>query len=203
MQQGLYAIQWPDPETAYNLLFSPARGLLFWTPFFVIAGFGYWYVCDKSPRLFLLTYTVPLLHIIVISGRTWDWQAGPTLGPRLLAPIVPLMALPCAFGVKHFPRLGLALALYSVAVTTLATLTDACPGYFANPNPLLDLHIPLLLKGEFSPNLGQLLGLPTCLSIAVYYTTLLTASLRLWRSLPPHAPYFPNPNRNPNPRSLP
>ena len=38
MREGLYAIKWPDLETAYNLLVSPTRGLFFWTPFLVMAG---------------------------------------------------------------------------------------------------------------------------------------------------------------------
>ena len=40
MREGLYAIKWPDLETAYRLLLGPTRGLLFWTPFLVMAGFG-------------------------------------------------------------------------------------------------------------------------------------------------------------------
>ena len=94
----------------------------------------------------------------MISGRAWDWQAGFTLGPRYLAPILPLLALPCALGVARFPKSGAVLAVLSVLMTTLATLTDATPAYHIY-NPLTELHIPLLLKGEFSPNLGMVIGL--------------------------------------------
>jgi hypothetical protein len=183
MREGLYAIKWPDPETAFNLLFSPTRGLFFWTPFLLMAGIGYKQLFRKSPRLFWLTYAVPLLQTVVISGRTWDWQAGPTLGPRLLAPMLPLLALPCAFGVQKCPKLGIGLAAYSIAITTLATLTDACPSGSIY-NPLLQLHIPLFLKGEFSPNLGMALGLPPYASVALFYVILIGGIWWLWRSLP-------------------
>jgi hypothetical protein len=185
MKEGLYAIKWPDPETAFNLLFSPARGLFFWTPFLIIGGAGYWKLVHIERRLFWLTYAVPLLHVIVISGRTWDWPAGPTLGPRYLAPILPLLALPCALGVQRFPRLGIALAGYSILITTLATLTNASPPFPGHPNPLVDLHIPMLLKGQLAPNLGTVCGLSPWLSVVVYYAILCGGIWWLWRRLPP------------------
>jgi len=183
MMEGLYAIKWPDPQTAYNLLLTPTRGLFFWTPFLWMAGCGYWRLTQFCKRLFWLTYAVPVVQIIVISGRTWDWQAGPTLGPRYLAPILPLFALPCSLGVQRFPKLGVALATYSILITTVATLTDACPeGWIFNP--LTELHIPKLLKGEFSPNLGMALGLPPYASVALFYAILIGGIWWIWRRLP-------------------
>jgi hypothetical protein len=179
MSEGLYAIKWPDPETAYNLLVGPTRGLFFWTPFLVIAGFGYWRLIERSPGWFWFTYGLPLLQVIVISGRVWDWQAGFTLGPRYLAPILPLLALPCALGVARFPRMGAVLALVSVLLTTLATLTDVTPAYHIY-NPLTELHVPLFLKGEFSPNLGMVLGLPPYLSVGFYYLIVAGGTGWLW-----------------------
>ncbi len=182
MKEGIYAIKWPDPETALKLLFSPARGLFFWTPFFIMAGFGYWYLIRKSQRLFWYMYVPPLLQVVIISGRVWDWPAGPTWGPRLLSPMIPLLALPCAYGVKRFPWLGLPLAAYSLLVTTLATLTNACPPFQEHPYPLLDFNIPILLKGTLSPNLGLVVGLRPYASIGLYYGILGLGSIWLWRN---------------------
>jgi hypothetical protein len=187
MKEGLYAIKWPDADTAFNLLFSPARGLFFWTPFLVMAGAGYWRLVHVNRPLFWLTCVIPLLHVIVISGRTWDWPAGPTLGPRYLAPILPLLALPCALGVQRFPRYGIALAGYSILITTVATLTNASPPFPSHPNPLFDLHIPMLLKGELAPNLGTVSGLRPWLSLVVYYSILCGGIWWLWRRLPPES----------------
>ena len=179
MKEGLYAIKWPDLNTVYHLLFTPKRGLLFWTPFLVMAGFGYRRLWQTDRRLFWLTSAVPLLQVIVISGRTFDWEAGPALGPRYLSPMLPLLALPCALGLQRFSKLGIALATYSVLITTLATLTDACP-IGITPNPLIEHHIPLLRNGQFSPNLGMVLGLPPYLSVALYYLLLMGGSWWLW-----------------------
>jgi hypothetical protein len=184
MKEGLYAIKWPDLTTAWNLLFSPERGLFFWSPFLLCAFLGYPTLLRRTPRLFWLTYAIPVLQVVVISGRVWDWPAGPTLGPRYLAPILPLLAIPCAFGAQRFPKLALLLGGYSVLITTIATLTDACPAYPAHPNPLWDLQIPMLLSGQFSPNLGMVLGLPPYASVALFYALLLAAVCCLWRRSP-------------------
>jgi hypothetical protein len=181
MKQGLYAIKWPDAQTAFNLLFSPARGLFFWSPFLLMAGAGYWALAGKDKRLFWLTYAAPVVQIVVISGRTWDWPAGPTLGPRYLAPILPLLALPCALGVRRFPKVGMLLAAYSIAITTLATLTNASPPFPNHPDPLFDLNIPMFLHGQFQPNLGTVVGLPPFVSVALYYAILAAGIFWLWR----------------------
>ena len=182
MMEGVYAIKWPDLETLLNLLFSTERGLFFWSPFLLLAWVGCFLMRGLPRRWFVLCYVIPVMHILIISGRVWDWPAGPTLGPRLLTPIIPLLALPCALAVKRFPKTGIALASYSIALITLATLTNACPPYSIG-NPLTQSHIPLLMQGKFSPNLGMVLGLPPFASVAVYYAILIGGGWCLWRRL--------------------
>jgi hypothetical protein len=181
MQEGLYAIKWPQWDVACKLVGGPTRGLLFWSPVLSLALYGYWKLIRENTGVFWLTYAVPALQVLVISGRSWDWEAGPTLGPRYLAPILPLLALPCGFGAMRFPRLAMVLVGYSVVITTVATLTDAAPEGTIY-NPLVQLHIPLLLKGQLASNLGTMLGLPPLASVAVYYVVLLTSLLSLWYS---------------------
>ena len=179
MQEGLYAIKWPDLHTAWRLLFDPAKGLLYWSPFLVLAVFGYRRLWQAAPAWFWLTYLVPVLQLIVISGRVWDWQAGPTLGPRYLAPMLPLLALPCALGLERLPRLGLALIVISIGLTGIATLTDVCPGYEVKV-PLTQLHLPLLGSGELSPNLGLAAGLTPHVSVALFFGWLIGGASWLW-----------------------
>lgn len=181
MREGLYAIKWPDPETAFNLLLSPTRGLFFWTPFLVLALVGYWDLVAINRRLFWLSYAVPLFQVVAISGRVWDWQAGPTLGPRYLAPMLPLLALPCALGAKRFPKLAIALAAGSITLTALATLINASPpGHIYNP--LVEFHWPALLRGELQPNLVSAIGLPAWAAVMFYLASLFAGSVWLWRN---------------------
>lgn len=181
MKEGLYAIKWPDVENLGRLLIGPTRGLVFWTPFLVMAGFGWWWMARERPCWLWLTYAVPVLHAVVISGRTWDWQAGFTISARYMAPILPLLALPCAIGTQRWPKLGATLAGVSILMMTLATLTDACPDYSIY-NPLTELHIPKLLRGEFSYTLGtEVFGLNPWVSVGLYYAILTGGIAWLWR----------------------
>lgn len=181
MKEGLYAIRWPDLENLGRLMIGPTRGLIFWTPFLVMAGFGWVWMAKERPRWLWLTYALPVLHALVISGRTWDWQAGYTISARYMAPILPLLALPCAIGTQRWPKSGGVLAIVSIAVMTLATITDACPD-FTIYNPLTELHIPKFLRGEFSYTLGtEVLGLPPWISVGLYYAILIGGIAWLWR----------------------
>jgi len=193
MQEGLYAIKWPDAETACNLLFSPERGLFFWSPFLLLAVAGYFYVFKHNLRWLLLFYCLPVVQIMVISGRVWDWPAGDSFGPRYLAPMLPLLALPCALGLIRFPRVGALLVVGSIGLTVLATATDACPSYSIG-NPLTQLHFPLFLKGQFSYSLGEhVLGLPPYVSFGVYVAMVGGGLWWLWRRLPGEEKPLANP----------
>lgn len=184
MSKGLYAIQYPDLNTLLKLTFLPTRGLFFWSPFLLMAALGYRELFKRSRCLFYMTLVTPLMQIVVISGRTWDWQAGPTIGPRYLAPILPLLALPCALAVQRFPKMGVALAIYSIEIMTLATLTDACHNASVF-NPLMETVLPDFAEPHLSFNLGEsVLGLPPFVSVALFYLVLVMGISWLWHRLP-------------------
>lgn len=152
MSQGIYGIRLPDLQTALELTFLPTRGFFFWSPFLLVSVIGFPILRRERPSLFWVTYLVSVSQIAILSGRVWDWQAGFTLGPRYLAPLLPLLAIPCALGWKRFPRAAALLAAYSILITVLATATDICVEYHI-VNPLLELHIPSLVAGMYSFNL--------------------------------------------------
>ncbi len=181
MKEGLYAIKWPNLENLVRLTIGPTRGLVFWTPFLALALVGWYQMAIQRPKWLWLSYLLPVLHILVISGRTWDWQAGYTISARYMATILPFLALPCALGLQRFPRIGSVLAGISISMMTLATVTDACPDYSIY-NPLTELHIRKLLQGEFSYSLGTLLfGLSPRASLALYCALLIGGIWWLWR----------------------
>src|SRR6185369_16124232 len=78
---------------------------------------------------------------------------------------------------------GFVLGIYSVIITTFATLVDASPPGDIY-NPLVSFHIPLFLRGQISPNIGTLLGLSAYASIAIFYAVLLAGIAYLWFSNP-------------------
>jgi hypothetical protein len=180
MKQGLYAIKWPDTEVMLKLLFSPSRGLFYLFPFLSLAVLGYVALYRRSNSAFCFLYGVPLMLLIVISGRTWDWKAGICFGPRYLSPILPMLLLPCALAVSRWPKTAVLLAAYTIASTSLVSLTDACPDY-DNDNPLVETNIPDLFEGRFSYNLGMVLGLSNLEGAIVYLFFLLISFACLWQ----------------------
>ena len=159
MKEGLYGIGWPDAPTGLKLLFSPDRGLFFWSPFLLLAAAGFPALFKRSRPLFWLSLAVTVVQTLVISGEVWDWRAGWTLGPRYLSPMLPLLCLPAALGIERLLRLGCGLAFLSILLTGTGTVVNATPRYEIT-NPLMELHLPGLWKGEVTHNLGQMLGLP-------------------------------------------
>jgi len=77
-----------------GLLFSPARGLLVYTPVLVFALAGLWSIRRRllvSP-IYLSAGLFPLL-LVLVTGKWKIWWGGHCYGPRLLADALPCLVL--------------------------------------------------------------------------------------------------------------
>jgi hypothetical protein len=178
MHVGLYGIAWPNAAVAAKLLFSPARGLLFWSPFLALVAAGWWVLFRKRPSLLWLMLVLPVVQWIVIAGREFDWEAGVSFGPRYLAPVIPLLALPCALGFVRFPRLGGGLIFCSVAFTSAATVTGMAT--YGVENPLCSIVVPALRVGRFSPSMISVMGGPRWAGVALFCALLIGGFACVW-----------------------
>jgi hypothetical protein len=160
MNRGLFGISFPPKaDAAWLILFSPERGLFFWTPFFLMAFFGFKSLLTLAPKLLWTVYFVVVLHVICISGYYMP-SGGWALGPRHLAPMLPFLAIPTASGVARPNRAGVLLGYYSLFLTGTATLITALTPE-ATPRFLLDFYSERIVTGSFSYNIGSALGLPS------------------------------------------
>src|ERR1043166_448017 len=75
MRQGFYGIGWPNIQNAAYLLAGSEQGLFLWTPFLLLAFAGYPTLHQMCPKLFWVSYLVPLVQVTVISGY-YDISAG-------------------------------------------------------------------------------------------------------------------------------
>jgi hypothetical protein len=178
MSKGFYGIHLPSAENAFHLLFSPERGLLFWTPFFALAALGYPKLYTCSPILFNLCYWVPFFQVVIISGN-FNASAGWMFGPRYLAPVLPLLILPATLGLVQAPKAGVMLGLFSMVATTLATLISAAP---EGANPLFRFYVAEWGAGHLTHNIGQVFGLPGIWSMLPVSLFAVTGTFWLWRS---------------------
>lgn len=159
MNDGFFGISFPPTlEALYLILFSPERGLLFWTPFFAIAALGINAYFKECAKLFFIAYFVVLLHVLIIAGYYMP-GGGNALGPRHLACIEPFLAILAAFGVKRYPTIGCTLGFLSILLTGSATLIDAMPNDEI-VNPACNYYATAFLDGKFAHNLLSVVGLP-------------------------------------------
>lgn len=176
METGFFGIHWPDMSKAIRLLFGPSHGLFTWSPFLLFSFAGY-YWHDRAPcRLMLIVYLASLVQIGAIAGY-YSNSYGGMIGPRLLAPILPLLALPTALGLSRFPIAG----AVSVAISILLTFLATC----------LDIRLPALLETkpnfadwQTSYNIGSVFGLGNALSALLLLSLMAWAIFRIWRALP-------------------
>jgi hypothetical protein len=179
MHNGFYGIHLPDADNFAHLLFSPERGLFFWTPFLLLAFPGYYFIFKKSRSLFWLCYWVPLLHVMILSGY-YTREAGNTLGARLLAPILPLLILPAGMAAARARWAAIPLAIFSIASMGGATLINSQLPQVLD-NPLFDDYIPELLKGNFTLTLGEVMGLSPPWSILPLVIVIIPGMVYVWR----------------------
>lgn len=158
MKEGFFGIQFaPDLAVMWQLLGSQYRGLFFWSPFLLLSIPGYVQLYKKSRLVFSMMLLVPLASIVLISSYSY-WHGGWALGPRHLAAAIPFIVIPAAFGCQRFVKTGVVLAVVSMFLTGLGTVLQPLAPE-GNMQPLVDLYIPMLLRGEVRENLGSLVGL--------------------------------------------
>lgn len=182
MKEGIYAIKWPRIDILARLLIGPERGLFWYCPFLFIAVVGFARMAAGADRRLWLWLGVPALTALVISGRAWDWTAGDCFGPRLLAPIVPLLMVGCAVGAQMFQRTAIVLAVISALHCLQASLTSTlvpADRYWA----MVELNWDLWRRGVLSYNLGTTLGLSKTASVALFCGVLFTALALAWHFL--------------------
>jgi len=147
MNNGLFGITWPPKlSSAYLILFSPARGLFFWTPFFLMAFLGFKFLIKTIPKLAYVSLAVTIVYIIAISGYYMP-SGGAALGPRHLAPMLPFIILATTLGVIQVPKIGVLLACCSLLLVITGTIIGAMPPERIK-NPLFDFFWPQL---EYRP----------------------------------------------------
>jgi hypothetical protein len=182
MHEGFFGIKLPPRgEQVFLLLFGAERGLFFWSPILILVFIGFHRLRNSSLRVLAVTYLVPLLQVAAISAYFLPF-AGAMIGPRLLAPILPVIALPVALGISRFPSLGYLLATISILVTVVATAVGILiPAGVSNP--LFEYHVVRLFDAKFAHNLGLVFGLPGYLSLAPFVCGLLCGIWSGWRRI--------------------
>lgn len=119
----------------YTLLFSPERGLFFYSPILLLFYFGISTLAKKSPYLAYGAFSSVVITILTY-GSYSDYGGGWSFGTRFLVGVMPFMALFLAAAIERyntafFSALFGTLGTISIAINTLGALTSR-----VNPSPL-------------------------------------------------------------------
>lgn len=102
-----------------GLLFSPGKGLLWFTPVVLVALVGLFQALRGRERWLPMTCALGALVHLVAMGRWSEWHGGWSYGPRLMTDALPLLFLFLPDGLAVMGWLGRLLAVVSVAVQAL------------------------------------------------------------------------------------
>jgi len=157
MNNGLFGVTFSPSWSAFRaLLISPSRGLFYWTPFFLLAPFGFVGLWKYSRSLAVISSLLVVGYVFSISSYAY-WDGGMGAGPRHLASLIPFIGLLAAFGLVRWPRLGALLAFISIIMYSVAAFVDS--GTPNSPYPLIDFYLPRLLTPSHEQNILSLIGL--------------------------------------------
>ena len=159
MSGGILGISIPNRIATYGSLVSSYRGIFFFCPVtaLFVAGLGAWYASQRERMLLVLVIPCLCLYLL-FTFSYYAWDGGGSTGPRHLVPAMPYFMLPVAFFAdrarwSYLVTLGLAVVSAMVMLSTTYVLVQLPLGDAYNENPLYDLVLPAIAKGQGAINI--------------------------------------------------
>jgi hypothetical protein len=173
--EGVAGVKSPTWRALWGALLSPAKGLFVFSPLWMFSLPGIVVLWKREMKLLAaFSAAVAAAWILFISSAS-AWHAGWSVGPRLLTPLVPFLAIPtAAFLVMAWSSYNMflrplfcAMAVWSLLVHSVAAATH--PSF--NPafkNPIFDQAWTLLSLGVVRPSFFTALGLGPMASFFIF-----------------------------------
>lgn len=195
---GLLGINLPSFVGIVGVFFGRYRGLFFLCPFLILTFFGFraW-ITSGERRKELWLVAAQVLGYAFFCTSYYAWDGGGSTGPRHLVPALAFFVLPIAWFCRSRRAEWIAVAALVPSVLVMlactATLVQTPEGDPWRANPLYDLVVATLLRGEIavnradvhsldprgdaSYNLGTLVGLSSVASLLPLLAAWLVAYL--------------------------
>ena len=142
----------PSLEAFYGITISPYRGLFYFAPVLItaIGGFILWFRSrEERGTLAAIIGISAVFFLVNVSFNGWEGGFG--IGARYLVPLIPLWGMAMLRLRGWLRPLFAVLAVISFAFNFAAAAVDPQPSGTI-PRPLTQYIFPLLVHGQFSPN---------------------------------------------------
>ena len=145
----LGVLQWPSLSVLYAITFSAYRGVFFFAPLLIVAacGFRAWW---RAERVTCAAALVVIFAFFAFNVSFNGWEGGFGIGGRYLVPLIPLFGIALLHLRASLRPVGLIVAVVSFAINFATAAVDPQPSATI-PRPLTQYIAPLLLFGQFSP----------------------------------------------------
>lgn len=176
---GVVGVSRPRLDVLYYLTFHPIRGIFLLSPVLLVSLAGLAAMASRREwrAEALLVAVIVAAFFLMNAGFGW-WWAGWSFGPRLLIPMLWLLALPLVFvSPRLVPVLSILIAA-SVVQMVVATagnplVSDAAAMQIDRagiqsifgPSPIYDQCLSMLKRDEYTDNLGYRIGLVNAASL--------------------------------------
>lgn len=131
MSAGVMGVTSPKLSAMWFLSFDSYRGILFWSPWLVMAIVGAcWLIArDRSARPIAIASLVTFAGYFLFNAGYYEWWGGAAMGPRLMLPmfaVVPLaLVAACRTDAPRVLRVGTAITLaVSVGLCLPVSMVD-------------------------------------------------------------------------------
>jgi hypothetical protein len=101
------------------VLFSPQKGLLFWSPILVLSIVGFFSARQRVPEFYLASLLVITVELLMVASW-YDWQFGSSYGHRAFTDLLPLFAIGMAAFYDRVRATQLAKPVTSLASLLIA-----------------------------------------------------------------------------------
>lgn len=164
-QRGFLGLDQFRPAALYGSTLAPDNGLLFFSPFWALALWG-WVELARRRRWWMLSITlsVAALYIAFISSLSF-WRGGWQLGPRYIVAMLPFALVPLAAALTEAEQRwwtrGIAWGLIAASVVVYGTSSIQFPHFPDHDftNPLYEITFRLYGDGYAPYSAGWWLGL--------------------------------------------
>ncbi len=164
---SLFGIGRPDPTVLFTVLLSPELGLFFFSPLLLCGLFGVALLPKNTRAVVVVVIGAFLLFIAGFRG----WRGGWSVGPRYISELAGLLSVTAVLALERLSSSSARLlALGAAAVGVLhsgvaGAIFPHLPDVLRNP--VIELALPLVVRGLCPDSMPLALGLPPAIAVVV------------------------------------